>query len=262
MKRGESVGLLRRLFGGGSDVPDWPTSGNRSSGFHLWWHGMDGGPLPLVAAGATLEVLQRPSVERLYFWALQASFVDGRGTRYGAAHLGLQWNPNHPDNGAVNWGGYADTGDVGSVLAGNASMLPSAPDDPNTRDYPWQESVAYRLRIARSNAGWRGEVIDLASGHGVVVRDLHVDGDRLTNLVVWSEVFASCTDPTAVVRWSGFEGYVADGTILRPRSVGLTFPPDGCPNTDTVADEVGFLQVTSTTRRARDGDSVAMPTVG
>ena len=262
MKRGESVGLLRRLFGGGSDVPDWPTSGNRSSGFHLWWHGMDGGPVPLVAAGATLEVLQRPSVERLYFWALQASFVDGRGTRYGAAHLGLQWNPNHPDNGAVNWGGYADTGDVGSVLAGSASMLPSAPDDPNTRDYPWQESVAYRLRIARSNAGWRGEVIDLASGHGVVVRDLHVDGDRLTNLVVWSEVFASCTDPTAVVRWSGFEGYVADGTILRPRSVGLTFPPDGCPNTDTVADEVGFLQVTSTTRRARDGDSVAMPTVG
>jgi len=256
------VGLLRRLFGGGGEVPEWPSSGNRSSALHLWWHGVDAGAAPLVAAGATLEVLQRPSVERLYFWALQASFVDGRGTRHGAAHLGLQWNPNHPGNGAVNWGGYADTGDVGSVLAGSTSTLPSTPDDPNTRDYGWRESVAYRLRIERSSAGWRGKIIDLMSGDDVVVRDLYVGGDRLANLVVWSEVFASCNDPTVVVRWSGFEGYGADGSIIRPRSVGLTFPPDGCPNTDTVADDVGFLQVTSTTRRAHDGDSLAVPRVG
>jgi hypothetical protein len=159
----------------------------------------------------------------------------------------------------VNWGGYADVGDVGSILRGSASSLPSTPDDPNTRDYAWQQGVAYRLRIARSDVGWRGEVIELGSGQGVIVRDLYVQGDRLANLVVWSEVFASCKDPTTVVRWSGFEGYGADGSVVRPRSVGLTFPQEGCPNTDTVADEVGFLQVTSTPRRARDGDSVAVP---
>ena len=38
--------------------------------------------------------------------------------------------------------------------------------DPNTRDYPWQEGVPYRLRIARSTSGWEGSITDCATGGG------------------------------------------------------------------------------------------------
>ncbi len=240
-------------------VPDWPATSNGSSAWHLWWHGADGGAVPIVAASVTIEVLQQPTVDRLYFWALQASFADERGTTYGAAHTGLQWNPRHPANRAVNWGGYGDVGDVQSVLPGSASPLPSTPDDPNTRDYPWQEAWPYRLRISRGEYGWRASITDQVSDQTVVIRELHAGGDRLSGLVLWSEVFCSCHDATAVVRWSGLTAERADGVLVHPPSVGLTFPRDGCPNTDSVVDHVGLLQVSHTPRRARDGESLSVP---
>src|ERR1700710_3128770 len=86
--------------------------GNGVSSFHLWWQGLEGGA-PLVEVAATLEVLRAPTANRLYFWALQASFLSSTGS-HGAAHIGLQWNPRHPGSTAVNWGGYADVNNVQS----------------------------------------------------------------------------------------------------------------------------------------------------
>ena len=115
------------------------------------------------------------------------------------------------------------------------------------------------LPISRVGDGWRGEVTDVRSGEHAVVRDLRLPGDRLTGLVVWAEVFAPCQASTSVARWSAFTAERADGSRTHPRSVGLSFPVEGCPNNDTTVDDVGFLQVTCTERRARDGASLATP---
>lgn len=127
-----------------------PTSSNGASSLHLGW------VLPEVQSGGfrevsvTLEVLQAPRVDQLYFWALQADFADGAGRgpvrRGGGAHLGLQWHPQHPGSTAVNWGGY---GPNGGELSGSNSALPSALHNVNTRDFRWREGVKYRLSIAR-----------------------------------------------------------------------------------------------------------------
>jgi hypothetical protein len=117
---------------------------------HLYWN-MDENAGPLVEASAVLEILEAPAVAKTYFWALQASFTDDNGGDHGAAHLGLQWDPPHPNSGAVNWGGYPPQNDNWKVtLTGSDSPLPSTTNDPNTRDYPWQVGVRYRLRIFRS----------------------------------------------------------------------------------------------------------------
>ena len=253
------MGFFRRLLGFESGgLPMRPSTSNGSSAFHLWWHDIEGGS-PIVAAAATLEILQRPTTDDLYFWAMQASFTDATRRNYGSAHLGLQWNQRFPGNGAVNWGGYSDVSNFGSILPGSVSQLPSTPNDPNTRDYPWMEGGSYRLRISRVGDGWRGEVTDVRSGEHAVVRDLHLPGDRLTGLVVWAEVFAPCQASTSVARWSALTAERADGSHVGPRSVGLSFPVEGCPNNDTTVDDVGFLQVTCTERRSRDGASLATP---
>ena len=192
------------------------------SSFHLWWQGLEGGP-PLVAVSATLEVLHQPLVSRLYFWALQASFLDARRS-HGAAHIGLQWNPRHAGSTAVNWGGYADAGNVQSVLTGTPSALPSTPNDPNTRDYPWRQAVPYRLAISRAVEGWRGEITDRSSATTSVIRDLRAGGDRLGGFAVWAEVFAACDDPPTAVRWSGFEAVDDSGRVHRPESVAAHVP--------------------------------------
>ena len=161
---------LNQLVDGSCSPTPQSEPGHGVSSFHLWWQGIDGGA-PLVEVAATIEVLRQPATDRLYFWALQTSFISDRGT-HGAAHIGLQWNPRHPGNKAVNWGGYADVADVRSILDGTPSPLPSTPADPNTRDYPWQEGVAYRLRVSRASMGWQGSITDTSSGVTSVIRDL------------------------------------------------------------------------------------------
>jgi hypothetical protein len=253
--------ILQWLRGGRPRPPvERPPSG--VSSFHLWWEGIEAAG-PIVQASVTLEVLQAPTANRLYFWAMQATFQDA-GTSYGGAHIGLQWNPDYPANAAVNWGGYDESGNLQHVLAGTPSPLPSTPNDPNTRDYPWRQGVRYNLRISRAADGWLGEITDLDVGRTDTIRTLLAGGDRLGGLVVWSEIFAACTDTSARVRWSDLQARTAAGEIVRPTSVRLTFPdPQGaCPNNDTVFTPDGLLQITNTVRTARHGAVLPVPAAG
>lgn len=202
------------------------------------------------AVEATLEVVRPPAVDRLYFWALQASFTGPGGRHEGGGHLGLQWHGAHPGSTAVNWGGYSA---AGSELAGSVSSLPSATGNPNTRDYTWMPGRAYRLRIASGGPGrWRGEVTDLTTGASTHVRDLHCGGDHLEAPCVWSEVFADCDHPSAAVRWSEL--------VPHPARVGVTYQSHadgGCDNTTVRPDGPGaFLQVTNTARELRHGTNL------
>jgi hypothetical protein len=251
---------LGRSLGGFRErsVPPLTEPVNGVTAFHLWWQGIDGGE-PLVDVSATLSVLRQPTSDRLYFWALQASFLSADGA-HGAAHIGLQWNPRHPGNRAVNWGGYADVSDVRSILDGTPSPLPSTPSDPNTRDYPWREGVPYRLRISPGLSGWQGSITDLSTGETSVIRDLLASGDRLGGFVVWAEVFAACNHSQTVVQWSDFEAHTASSDVRAPASVRLTFPTGGdCPNTDVVMSHTGLLQITNTVRTARDAAVLPVP---
>jgi len=198
-----------------------------------------------VAASVTVEVLTPPVVDHLYFWALQVAFPGA-----GAAHLGLQWNHRHPGFGAANWGGYAADG---SLLAGTESPLPSTPDDPNTRDYPWESERAYRLRVHRVDEGaWRGEVTDLTTGDATTVRDLMVAASFLGDPMVWSEVFARCDDPSVTVRWSDSEVVTDRGDRFAPTALAVnyqSYADGGCANTTSVPDDRGgVLQVTNAER--------------
>lgn len=232
-----------------------PTSSNGASSFHLRWLLAPGDPL--VEVSAVLEVLVAPAVDSLYFWALQASFAGG-GDR-GAAHLGLQWNANHPGGGAANWGGYAPGG---GLLRGTESPLPSTPRDPNTRDYPWRPRRPYRLRISPAAAlpgHWQGEVTDVVTGEATVVRSLDAGGDHLVAPVVWSEVFARCDDPSVSVRWSGFEGRTAAGERVEPRGLAVNYQATaagGCDNTTVAVDGQGVVQTTNAARSVAGGAHV------
>ena len=243
-------------WSGGGRVRGEPGSANGASSFHLGWL-LDEAE-PVVEVSAVLEVVVPPAVDRLYFWALQASFADG-GRHRGAAHVGLQWNARHPRSRAVNWGGY---GADGQVLAGSASSLPSLPDDPNTRDYGWEPGRRYRLRIAAAPGApgrWLGEVTDLAADRATVIRHLDAGGDRLAAPVVWSEVFARCEHPSVTVRWSGFEAVGRSGRRSQPRGLTVSYEPGsagGCDNTTVVADERGVSQVTNTRRTVPPGASI------
>jgi len=246
---------LRRVLGQpptsphAGEVVEPPTG---CTSFHLWWTGVEGKEA-IVEASAVLEVLQEPASRRLYFWALQASFTDAGHRNFGAAHIGLQWNPRHANSRAVNWGGYAVPEDVSSVLDGTDSAIPSTVVDPNTRDFPWRAGTPYRFMISKAPVGWRGDVTDLTTGVSTHIRDLYAHGDQLVGFVVWAEVFAACTDPEAAVRWSDLQVRTASGAVRRPDRVRLTMPVGGCTNTTVVIDDVGLVQVSGTERTVRDG---------
>jgi hypothetical protein len=186
------------------------------------------------------EVVGPPAVRQLYFWALQVTFEDGAG-----AHTGLQWNPRHPGNRAVNWGGYAARG---GLLAGTESALPSTPHDPNTRDLWWEPGRPHRLRVWAPEPGrWRASVDD------VVVRDLFAPGTTVRAPMVWSEVFAPCDDPSVMVRWSAFEAVDRRGRRVAPDRMLVNYQRDGCTNTCSLLDGRSVLQVTNTDRTTPQG---------
>lgn len=230
-----------------------PTSSNRASSFHVYW---DVPPGPLSEVEATIEVIEPPTVERLYFWALQANFERG-GLSTGGAHFGLQYHPSYPEGGAVNWGGYHNGG---GELDGSLSDLPSALDNINTRTYRWHPHQRYRYRIFRSpERGWRGSVTDLSSGVETVVRDLWVEGDNLIGPMVWTESFADCGEPPAAVRWTDLKATTLDGDVHTVRSVRInyqTYANGGCTNSDISGDGTGFVQRTGTERRAKTGATI------
>ena len=215
----------------------FPTSSNRASSMHLVW---EPAPAPGLEVSAVREIVEPPVVPHLYFWALQASFVD-RGRRVGGAHLGLQWYDRHPGSTAVNWGGYRDGA---GELAGDESVLPSATGNPNTRDFAWLPRRPYRLRISGDGDGWwSGEVTDLVTGDATVVRRLRGGGTALASPVVWSEVFARCDDPSVTVRWS--ELSPAPSAL---RTSYQSHADGGCANTRSVPGGASWLQITHSPR--------------
>lgn len=244
------MGWLRRIlalfFGTAPRTP----SGSTQSSFHLVWQVES--EVPILAAEATLVVDADPTVDALYFWALQASFSDAARS-FGGAHTGLQWNPRFPGFRAVNWGGYQDQRYGGAVLDGTESALPSSRGDRNTRDYPWRPRIPYRFRIERgSTAGfWAATVTDLDTGDTRLIRELECRGDRLTGVVMWSEVFAACDAPSVSVRWSDLVVEHSDGVRTPVQTVETRYQAiaaGGCPNTDSRVDAEGFVQTTNTDR--------------
>ena len=232
-----------------------PTSSNGASSFHLFW---DVPPLPLAEVSATIEVIETPTVDKLYFWALQANFEQG-GARRGGAHFGLQYHPAYPSGGAVNWGGYRDGG---GELDGSVSDLPSALDNINTRTYHWHPNRAYRYRIHRApERGWRGTITDLVTGEETVVRDLWIEADNIIGPMVWTEAFADCDNPSAAVRWSDLEAVTTAGdrhTVTVARVNYQAHSDGGCANTDITVDGDGFVQRTSTNRTLTSGSTIRL----
>jgi hypothetical protein len=209
-----------------------PSTGNGASSFHARWL-VDTSRAPIKRVSATCTIAQPPTVNRLYFWALQASFCDSTGRSYGGAHTGLQHNPRFPGNGALNWGGYADRG---GELAGTPSMLTSTPNDANTYDYAWEPATPYQLTIEPGSTGWRALCTNLNTGYQVLVRELLCQGDRLDHFVVWTECFARCDDPSVTVVWSDFFVELDDGSRMEPTGFVASYEPveqGGCSNTDT-----------------------------
>ena len=207
---------------------------------------------PLIGVQATFEVVEPPRDNHLYFWALQASFGDGRRT-HGGAHLGLQWNNRHAGSAAANWGGYHHSG---RILDGSGSPLPSTPNDPNTRDYRWRPGTPYRFRITRVTDGWRGEIADLAAGTSVTVRDLFSPGTELVAPMVWSEVFAPCDAARVAVRWSQFGALTADRQVVAPGALRVNYQAyeaGGCSNTTVQSDGGGIVQMTNAERTVPQG---------
>ena len=228
-----------------------PPSPNGASSFHVWWEVPD---LPLASVSVILEVLTPPDVDRLAFFAIQASFWSP-AREEGGAHAGLQWNPRHPRNLAVNWGGYDRRG---AILPGTESSLPSTPDDPNTRDFGWVPGARYRLTIGprtpdiRNSNGWPARIEGLDTGEDLVVRELLCDGDHLRAPVVWSELFTRCDDPSVAVRWSEPSAVSVDGALLRVGRGRVTYQAydaGGCTNTTVDTDRAGIVQRSGCERR-------------
>jgi hypothetical protein len=242
-------GPFARFFAGlTSRETGEPASSNGASSFHLVWNVP---PIPLDEVSATFELLAEPSVSRLYFWALQVSFFEGR-TQRGGAHLGLQWHPSYPGNRAVNWGGYGDAGE----LTGSPSSLRSTLENANTRDLRWETGTPYRLAIFTPEAGlWRGMVTNLSTEEVTVVRDLYSAGTHLGAPMVWTEAFCRCDAPSVMARWSELRA-AAGGVEVPVESVMANYQSHaqgGCSNTSVRSDIDGVLQITGTPREVPQG---------
>jgi len=224
---------------------------------HLWWS-LPYGEL-LTEVSATVEIVEPPAVELLYFWALQAAFVKPDG---GAAHLGIQYNNRHPGFRAVNFGGYAPRS-VGGLLEGEESILPSTPSDPNTRDYDWLPGRRYRLSIKRvpfdTQEGfhaWRGSIEEVDTGKFTIVRVLFSRGEYLRGPVVWTESFARCEHPSVSAKWTDLETVGERHGLMPVTSGSVNYQhrdAGGCDNTNMYVDGNGWVQQTNTTRMVPTG---------
>ncbi|MGI9607194.1 MAG: hypothetical protein ACR2P0_13745 [Acidimicrobiales bacterium] len=219
-----------------------PTSSNGASSHHVFWELDAPRDDPIVRVAATLRIVETPSVAKLYFWALQATFR--AGTRaMGGAHLGLQHHPAYPGNGAANWGGYhrAESGSSGE-LSGSDLTVASTLRNSNTGDYPWQPGRAYRLAIEPAGPGrWSGSITDGDTGLRTTLRELWVDADRLTDFVVWTEAFADCDAPPVEIRWSDLESTTASGVAIRPPSVRFGYQKVGDGGCSTSSSHAAFI---------------------
>ena len=229
-----------------------PTSSNGASSFHLFWNVP---PEPLREVAVTVTVQEPPTTPDLYFWALQASFLDG-SRRTGAAHLGLQHHPGYPGSTAANWGGYHESG---GELTGEL-LLPSMLNNPNTCDFPWTPGSEYRLRIAPGSPNhWQGSVTDLSSNHEVVIRHLRGGGSALGAPAVWSEVFADCSAPSTAIRWTDPTVVTESGRLVQVETARVNYQTEvggGCSNTTVAVTADGIVQRTSHPREVSTGSIV------
>jgi len=202
-----------------------PTSSNGASSLHLFWVSK-AVTEPVVAIGVDLEVLQTPSVDRLCFWALQATIRSGTAAM-GGAHLGLQHHPDYPGGTAANWGGYhgRDSPETGE-LSGSPLAFRSALANPNTCNFDWVPGAAYRLEIQmRAPGRWAGMVTRIGEGDPIELRVLDCAGDRLTDFAVWTESFADCDAPGAAVRWANPTLTTSSGTLVEIEHAVVNYRP-------------------------------------
>ncbi len=205
-------------------------------------------------------VVESPRVPALYFWALQASF-GSNGKTVGAAHMGLQHHPRHPDAGAVNWGGYRHGG---GELEGSTSTLPSALNNLNSRDFSWRPGAPYRYHIGPSpERGWRASITDLERDETTVIRDLWAPNptDELSEIVVWSEVFADCDAPSVRVQWSQPTAITREGRHVSPVAMITSFQrheDGGCSNTTAAVVDGAIAQITNTDRTIAPGTRIPL----
>ncbi len=225
------------------------------SSFHAMWQGLPSEPI--VACAAKINIHQIPADHELYFWAMQMTIADPSGRGRGGMHTGLQHNPRFVKTGmrSVNWGGYVEG--TNTVLPGTDPELPFFPGDPNTAGFEWEANRSYWMRVYRGQRGWIADITDLITRRTKVIREVFSPGDRLTNFLVWAEIFAPCEHSPTVARWSDFTLQTADGTLHHPTSVRLTFP-GSCTNTNTVVDGNGVTLQSSVPRVARHGDVVPL----
>jgi hypothetical protein len=94
------------------------------------------------------------------------------------------------------------------------------------------------------------------TGAATHVRRLAGGGELLTDLVVWSEVFADCDAPPVAVRWSRPRALLPDGRIVSPSGYECRyqrFEQGGCTNSDSRVDDDGVVQITNTERSNPSG---------
>jgi hypothetical protein len=210
---------------------------------HAWWALPQG--VRVVAAEADLRIASAPSSGHLMFWAMQAGFAGVR--EYGAGHLGLQWWNRYPNNTAANWGGYDERG---VVLKGTKLAIPDPLNDGNTGAFTWLPGTTYRLRIDKGDKGWRGSIHSPEAGT-TVLRLLHADGDRLSHVVVWSELFCRCDASSVSAVWSNMVAIDSDGATHAIDRVNISYQSyadGGCTNTNQSCDEFGLAQASNTER--------------
>jgi hypothetical protein len=114
-------------------------------------------------------------------------------------------------------------------------------------------------------SAWSGTVVDLESGVKTLVRDLYTRGAGLLSPMVWTESFARCEHPSAVVRWSDLEAITEDGRVLHPGHVRVNYQArrdGGCDNTTVSVDELGVLQTTASRREVPQGAILPIPVRG
>lgn len=78
-------------------------------------------------------------------------------------------------------------------------------------------------------------------------------------IVVWSEVFAACDDPSVVVRWSRPSILAPDGRRIRPTGYEVSyqrFEEGGCTNSNVVVTADAIEQHTGAVRTVAHGSSV------
>ncbi len=238
----------------GQRVTGLPTSPNAASSMHLSYP-------PTVAAevAVTVEVTSLPAPPELVFWALLPDLIDGAGNSIAVPHMGLQWAPGYPNSRAVNWGGYLVN--TGAEMTGTTSALPSALNNPNTRDYNWQTNRQYRYRVWSPSSGvWRAEVTDLVTSITTVIRDLSAPGaTQLRGAIVFTENFNVCQLSVAA-RWSNLQFKLANNSLSTPATATVSYQEyadGGCTNTNQATQGGGIVQTSGVARTVVAGVNLA-----